>query len=68
VIYTDGVTESENLQGEFFGKTRLREVVSAHAADSCTVIHDAIHEAVATFTEGAPQSDDITVLVLELGK
>jgi serine phosphatase RsbU (regulator of sigma subunit) len=67
VIYTDGVTESQNMEGEFFGKKRLREVVSAHAAASCTAIHDAIHEAVAAFTEGAPQSDDITVLVLEYG-
>jgi serine phosphatase RsbU (regulator of sigma subunit)/pSer/pThr/pTyr-binding forkhead associated (FHA) protein len=68
VIYTDGVTESQNLGGEFFGKRRLREVVSAHAAESCTVIHDAIQEAVAAFTEGAPQSDDITLLVLEFGR
>jgi len=65
VIYTDGVTESQNVQGEFFGKTRLYDVVTAHAAESCTAIHDAIHEAVAAFAEGALQADDITVLVLE---
>ncbi|MBZ5578439.1 MAG: SpoIIE family protein phosphatase [Acidobacteriia bacterium] len=65
VIYSDGVTESENVRGEFFGKERLHAVVAVHAADSCTAIHDAIQAAVAAFTEGAPQSDDITVLVLE---
>jgi len=65
VIYTDGVTEAQNASGEFFGKKRLREVVAARAGESCTVIHDAVQEAVAAFTEGAPQSDDITVLVLE---
>jgi phosphoserine phosphatase RsbU/P len=65
VIYSDGVTESENTQGEFFGKQRLREVVAAHAGESCAAIHDAIVKAVAVFTEGAPQADDITVLVLE---
>jgi phosphoserine phosphatase RsbU/P len=65
VIYTDGVTESQNLQGEFFGKKRLRELVSAHAAHPCAAIHDAIRQAVAAFTEGAPQADDITLLVLE---
>ena len=65
VIYSDGVTESENTHGEFFGKQRLREVVTAHAAESCAAIHDAILRAVTVFTEGAPQSDDITVLVLE---
>jgi phosphoserine phosphatase RsbU/P len=65
VIYSDGVTEAQNAAGDFFGKKRLREAITAHAADNCLTIHDAIQEAVAGFTEGAAQSDDITVLVLE---
>jgi serine phosphatase RsbU (regulator of sigma subunit) len=65
VIYSDGVTEAQNTEGEFFGKKRLREIVAARAAEPCAAIHDAIQEAVAAFTEGAPQSDDITVVVLE---
>ena len=65
VIYSDGVTEAQNTASEFFGKKRLQEIVSARAGESCNVIHDAIQEAVAGFTEGAAQSDDITVLVLE---
>jgi sigma-B regulation protein RsbU (phosphoserine phosphatase) len=65
VIYTDGVTEAQNNAAEFFGKKRLREIVAAHVSESCTAIHNAIEEAVTTFTEGAPQSDDITVVVLE---
>ena len=32
VIYSDGVTEAQNARGEFFGKKRLREVVTSHAA------------------------------------
>jgi serine phosphatase RsbU (regulator of sigma subunit) len=65
VIYSDGVTEAQNTNGDFFGKKRLRTTVEGHITGNCTVIHDAIQEAVAGFTEGAPQSDDITVLVLE---
>ena len=65
VIYSDGVTEAQNLEKRFFGKRRLREVVEAHASHSCAAIHDAIQEAVAAFTEGAAQSDDITLVVLE---
>jgi serine phosphatase RsbU (regulator of sigma subunit) len=65
VIYTDGVTEAQDPGGAFFGKKRLREVLHAAAAADCSAVHDAIHEAVAAFTEGAAQSDDITVLVLE---
>lgn len=65
VLYSDGVTEAQNAEGEFFGRKRLREVVAAHAGQSCQAIHEAIEAAVAAFTEGMPQADDITVLVLE---
>jgi serine phosphatase RsbU (regulator of sigma subunit) len=65
VIYTDGVTEAQNAAGEFFGKKRLREIVTAHAAASCQSLHDAIQQSVTEFTESAPQSDDITLVVLE---
>jgi len=65
VIYSDGVTEAQNREGAFFGKRRLREVLEARAAGSCTAIHDAVQDAVTHFTEGAPQSDDITLVVLE---
>jgi sigma-B regulation protein RsbU (phosphoserine phosphatase) len=65
IIYTDGVTEAQNATGEFFGKKRLREIVTAHAAASCQTLHDAIQQAITDFTEGAPQSDDITLVVLE---
>ena len=65
VIYSDGVTEAQNTQGEFFGRKRLREVVAAHAGSNCAALHAAVQEAVTAFTEGAAQSDDITVVVLE---
>jgi sigma-B regulation protein RsbU (phosphoserine phosphatase) len=65
VIYTDGVTEAQDTNSAFFGWKRLRAIVEAHAAEPCEAIHDAIQEAVAAFTEGAAQSDDITVLILE---
>ena len=67
VIYTDGVTEAQNAAGEFFGKKRLRQIVTARAGERCQAVHDAIQEAVTEFTEGAPQSDDITLVVLEKG-
>jgi serine phosphatase RsbU (regulator of sigma subunit) len=65
VIYSDGISEAQNLAGDFFGKKRLREAVTSHAGQGCQGVHDALQDAVTAFTEGAPQSDDITVLVLE---
>jgi len=65
VLYSDGVTEAQNQNREFYGKKRLNTTLTAHAGESCGAIHDAIQADVAAFTEGAPQSDDITVVVLE---
>jgi phosphoserine phosphatase RsbU/P len=65
VIYTDGVTEAQDAEGGFFGKKRLRELVEAHGGGSAAEIHDAVQTAVAAFTEGAAQSDDITLVVIE---
>jgi phosphoserine phosphatase RsbU/P len=65
VIYTDGVTEAQNLQGDFFGRQRLGQVVAEHHADSCAALHEAVHSAVGAFTESAPQADDITLVVIE---
>jgi serine phosphatase RsbU (regulator of sigma subunit) len=65
VIYTDGVSEAQNPAGRFFGKDRLEAAVSAHAGESCSAIHGAVEQAVTAFTEGAPQADDITLVVLE---
>jgi len=65
VIYTDGVTDAQNRQGEFFSRQRLHQVVREHAADSCPELYDAVESAVTAFTEDAPQADDITLVVIE---
>ncbi|MDQ2900680.1 MAG: SpoIIE family protein phosphatase [Acidobacteriota bacterium] len=65
VIYSDGVTEAQSPASEFFGRRRLREAILAHRKDSCRAMHDAIQDAVRVFTEGAPQSDDVTLVVIE---
>ena len=68
VAYTDGVSEAQNDAGEFFGTRRLNEAVTANAQVGCDVLHQSIREVVAGFTQGAPQSDDITLLVLEFAQ
>jgi serine phosphatase RsbU (regulator of sigma subunit)/anti-sigma regulatory factor (Ser/Thr protein kinase) len=63
-LYTDGVTEAENAQGEQFGEHRLVSTLNApHSRDASSII-DNIFAAVDAFTTGYQQSDDITVLVL----
>ncbi len=65
VIYTDGVTEAQDARGAFFGRKRLFDLVRSQAGASAAGLHDAIQGAVREFTEGAPQSDDITLVVLD---
>ncbi len=67
VAYSDGVTEAQNDTGEFFGARRLNETVKANAHGSCEALHHSIRAAVAAFTQEAPQSDDVTLLVLGFG-
>jgi serine phosphatase RsbU (regulator of sigma subunit) len=65
IVYSDGVTEAQDPAGAFYGKKRLLDLAIANASGTCAQIHDAIQRSVAAFTEGAAQSDDITLVVLE---
>jgi len=65
VIYSDGVSEAHGYTGEFYGVDRIRKVVQALAESSCEPLLDAILEDVRAFTQGAPQADDVTLVVVE---
>ena len=63
-LYTDGVTEAFNTDHEMFGEERLVEVVRAHATASAQELVEAIEAGVTAFAGEAPQSDDLTLLVI----
>ena len=66
-LYTDGVTEAENIHHELFGEKRMEEVL--HERRTAQEHLEAINAAVAAFVGEAPQSDDLTVLFIHyLGK
>ncbi len=64
VVYSDGVSEAMNSAGDEFGEARLQAVTQTGSALSAQAIVDRIVAAVREFTRGAPQSDDITVMVI----
>ena len=64
VIYTDGVTEASNIQNELFDETRLRTILQAFTGASGNDLAVAIQKGMREFTQGAPQNDDITMLVV----
>jgi sigma-B regulation protein RsbU (phosphoserine phosphatase) len=57
------VTEAVNPADEDFGEQRLAELVASLKDRPAKEIVEAIHTAVAQFTQGAPPADDITVVV-----
>lgn len=65
VIYTDGVSEAQNPQNEMFEEARLRRILESFTGETVEQLGDAIREGMRTFTEGAAQSDDITILVVQ---
>jgi sigma-B regulation protein RsbU (phosphoserine phosphatase) len=64
IAFSDGVSEAMTQVGEEFGDDRLLEVAQAGVQLPVTVQVERIVEAVREFTRGAPQSDDITVMVV----
>ncbi|MCP4147198.1 MAG: SpoIIE family protein phosphatase [bacterium] len=66
VFYTDGVSESMNMQQEIFGEERLCEVIEKSANLPPRAIQRYIMEAVATFSGKAPQHDDFTMVVVKV--
>jgi len=65
IAYTDGVTEAMNPAKELYSNERLLEWVRSSGQQPPEAIVTGILESVHAHANGSPQSDDITVLVLE---
>ena len=65
ILYTDGVNELEAVGGEEFGIERLEETILATGTENATEVLDRITSTLNTFTTGATQSDDITLIAIE---
>jgi len=66
VLYTDGVTEAHNMEGEMFGEKRLISLIREGGNLSAWEIKERILGEVETFTGDQPAFDDITLLVMKL--
>ena len=64
VLYTDGVTETLNSEGDEFGVDRMMQSVRASANDSAQAIVKRIIEDVREFTGSVPQNDDMTLIAI----
>ena len=63
-LYTDGVTEAEDLYMELYGKERLLAILSKYIDKNSEDTLDAIKTSLGQYTRGLESSDDITMISL----
>jgi sigma-B regulation protein RsbU (phosphoserine phosphatase) len=63
VLYTDGITEAENAEGEEFGASRLLDAMVVNSQLPVASLLQAVVGAVQQFSSGSDQQDDITLVI-----
>lgn len=64
VMYTDGVTDAEDVDGAWYELDRLEAVVKRSRGGTAQAVRDAILADVQRFTRNAVQADDMALVVL----
>ena len=64
MLFSDGVTEAEDTARELFGFQRLRETLAGWQDESLSSLQKMVLDSISSFSSGAAQSDDITLLVV----
>jgi sigma-B regulation protein RsbU (phosphoserine phosphatase) len=66
VFHSDGLAETVNKEGQFFGTQRLGKLIEQHHESSATELADLLLREVDWFAESAPLADDRTLVVLKV--
>jgi sigma-B regulation protein RsbU (phosphoserine phosphatase) len=65
LLYTDGLLESRNPKGKYFGKSRFYEILKKHQREPVQKIVDITYEKIKEFRRQAAPVDDISLLGVE---
>ena len=65
-FYTDGVTETESVDGELFGEERLRAFVEELASLPLEAVCDTVRFRLAEFSGSNQRTDDMTVVAIQV--
>ena len=65
VVYSDGLTDAQNRQEEMFGEQRLLKIIQQEAPLGSHALEQKFLKAIEEFTQGMPQTDDITFVLVE---
>jgi phosphoserine phosphatase RsbU/P len=66
VFHSDGIAETANTEGQFFGTTRLKRLIEQNHTMTAAELADLVLREVDWFTQSAPLSDDRTLVVLKV--
>jgi sigma-B regulation protein RsbU (phosphoserine phosphatase) len=66
VLFSDGVTEAENVEGEQFGDERLASCLADVRGRPAKEVLDAVQRGLAAFCGTCAASDDVTVMVVKV--
>ena len=66
-LYTDGIPEAQTIDEKFFDKERLKKALNQKEMSLTDTVAN-VHKHIQRFVKDAPQSDDITMMVLEFHK
>ena len=66
VFHSDGIAETTNGDGQFFGMERLRKIVEDHHEMTASELVDRVFDDVDWFSQSAALSDDRTLVVLKV--
>lgn len=66
ILFTDGVLEAENQQGEPFFEKRLIEIIAGHSGDTLDHLLDDILSSVLAFSQARQFDDDVCLLGMEI--
>jgi sigma-B regulation protein RsbU (phosphoserine phosphatase) len=67
-LYSDGITEARNSDGELFGVERLTAHLAAHAELEPSLLADSIRRTVSAFAAPSLLSDDLTSVAIRIAE
>jgi serine phosphatase RsbU (regulator of sigma subunit) len=65
LLYTDGVLDAQNKQGQFFGEQGMLDILQIQVGRPAQLVQDALLSAIYGFSGAEPQVDDISIMILK---
>lgn len=65
LVYSDGLTEARNEAGAFFGEKKVTDLLLQYKGNSAETIGNRLLKEMDQFIDNAPQSDDLSMILLK---